>query len=270
MAANASVAAVRQGAEFAYRGRIGDDAPGEQVVACLAAKGVCANAVRRIAGARSPRNAALVDDVGERLICAYNVLALDDGPSRLPLASLAICDAVLADVRRPRGAALIFEPARVARVCPPCSMPTSLRSPRCAASPRDATMRCSRNRVSPRRTAPRTRARPAPHAAAGSRSSRRDARCRWVSLARRRGRAARAGTARCHRRHPCRQLPSAPHRREARSPRRCAKGSRSPKRAWRPDRALSPPARAAASNPVARAADRALRAHAATNRARSS
>jgi sulfofructose kinase len=116
MAANASVAAARLGAEVAYWGRVGDDAPGEQIVAWLTAEGVCTDAVRRIAGARSPRTAVLVDDAGERLICTYNDLALDDEPSWLPVTSLAACDALLADVRWPRGAALVFEAARAARV----------------------------------------------------------------------------------------------------------------------------------------------------------
>jgi len=67
---------------------------------------VRSHAVRRIAGARSPRTAVLIDDQGERLICTYNDPALDDDPSWLPVRSLAGCGAVLADVRWRAGAAL--------------------------------------------------------------------------------------------------------------------------------------------------------------------
>jgi sulfofructose kinase len=116
MAANASAAAARLGAEVEYWGRVGDDASGERIVAWLDAEGVRTSGVRRIAGARSPRTAVLVDDRGERLICTYNDPALDDDPSWLPVASLVGCGAVLADVRWPTGAALVFEAAHAARV----------------------------------------------------------------------------------------------------------------------------------------------------------
>ena len=116
MAANASVAAARLGAQVDYWGRVGADADGEQTVAWLQAEGVGTQGVRRIAGARSPRTAVLLDERGERLICTYDDPALDTDPSWLPVAALAGCGAMLADVRWRDGAARAFEAARVARV----------------------------------------------------------------------------------------------------------------------------------------------------------
>ena len=112
MASNASVAAARLGAQVEYWGRIGDDASGAQIVAWLDAEGVKTDNVRRVAGARSPRTAVLVDDSGERLICGYNDPALDDEPSWLPVDSLAGCGALLADVRWRAGAARALDAAR--------------------------------------------------------------------------------------------------------------------------------------------------------------
>jgi sulfofructose kinase len=116
MAANASVAAARLGAEVEYWGRVGDDGLGGQIVAWLDAEGVRTHNIRRIAGARSPRTAVLVDDFGERLICGYNDPALDDDPSWLPVAALAGCGALLADVRWRAGAAHALDAAREAHV----------------------------------------------------------------------------------------------------------------------------------------------------------
>ena len=64
LAANASVAAARLGGIVHYWGRVGDDALGERIVALLEAEGVQTAVVRRIAGARSPCTAVLVDDRG--------------------------------------------------------------------------------------------------------------------------------------------------------------------------------------------------------------
>jgi len=116
MAANASVAASRLGAQVEYWGRIGDDASGRQITDWLEAEAVRTRGVRRIANARSPRTAVLIDDQGERLICTYNDPALDDDPSWLPLHSVEHCDAILADVRWRAGAALALDAARAAHV----------------------------------------------------------------------------------------------------------------------------------------------------------
>ena len=111
MAANASVAVARLGGDAHYWGRVGADALGDRILAELAVDGVDVGAVRRIAGCISPSAAILVDDQGERLVCAYNDPALDADPSWLPLDALAHCQAVLADVRWPEGAAAVFAAA---------------------------------------------------------------------------------------------------------------------------------------------------------------
>ena len=111
MAANASVAVARLGGLVRYWGRVGDDALGDRILAELAHEGVDVDSVRRIEGCVSPSAAILVDDQGERLVCAYNDPALDPDPGWLPLESLAQCDGVLADVRWPEGALALFEAA---------------------------------------------------------------------------------------------------------------------------------------------------------------
>jgi sulfofructose kinase len=111
MAANASVAVARLGGDACYWGRIGDDALGTRILDQLAAEGVDIGSVRRIPGCVSPSAAILVDDCGERLVCAYNDPKLDPDPSWLPLQQLAHCHAVLADVRWPEGAAAVFDAA---------------------------------------------------------------------------------------------------------------------------------------------------------------
>ena len=111
MAANASVAVARLGGDACYWGRVGADALGDRILAELAGDGVNVAGVRRIAGCISPSAAILVDDHGERLVCAYNDPALDTDPSWLPLETLAHCQAVLADVRWPEGSAAVFDAA---------------------------------------------------------------------------------------------------------------------------------------------------------------
>ena len=76
------------------------------------AEGVDVTSVRRIPGCVSPSAAILIDDHGERLVCAYNDPRLDPDPSWLPLEKLAACHAVLADVRWPAGAAAVFDAAK--------------------------------------------------------------------------------------------------------------------------------------------------------------
>ncbi len=111
MAANASVAVARLGGDACYWGRVGDDALGARILDELAGEGVDIRSVRRIAGCISPSAAILIDDHGERLVCAYNDPKLDREPSWLPLDQLAQCQAVLADVRWPEGAAAVLDAA---------------------------------------------------------------------------------------------------------------------------------------------------------------
>ena len=116
MAANASVAARRLGAEVHYCGRLGTDPTGERILAQLIAEGVGVDLVRRIDHCQSPIAAILVGGDGERLICIYNDPALDADPAWLPLQSLQTFDAVLADVRWPEGARCILDAARASAV----------------------------------------------------------------------------------------------------------------------------------------------------------
>jgi sulfofructose kinase len=116
MAANASVASARLGAEVHYWGRLGNDPLGERILKQLAAEGVDVGNVKRIPGCASPSAAILVAADGERLVCAYNDPALDRDPSWLPLPEVASFDAVLADVRWPEGAAAVLDAAARARL----------------------------------------------------------------------------------------------------------------------------------------------------------
>jgi sulfofructose kinase len=116
MAANASFAARRLGAEVEYWGRVGDDFVGERIVSELAAADIGVATVRRVSGCKSPTAAILVADDGERLICIYNDPALDTDASWLPLLAVPRFDAVLTDVRWPQGAARVLDSARAARV----------------------------------------------------------------------------------------------------------------------------------------------------------
>ena len=114
MAANASVAVARLGGQVSYWGRTGDDALGDRILAELAADGVDVSGVRRVPGCISPSAAILIDDRGERLVCAYNDPRLDADPAWLPRDRVATFDAALVDVRWPQGAAVVLDAARAA------------------------------------------------------------------------------------------------------------------------------------------------------------
>ena len=114
MAANASVAVARLGGHAHYWGRVGDDPLGTRILDQLSAEGVDVTGVRRIAGCASPSAAILVDDHGERLVCAYNDPRLDPDPTWLPTGQIPAFAAVLADVRWPEGAAVVLDGARAA------------------------------------------------------------------------------------------------------------------------------------------------------------
>jgi sulfofructose kinase len=116
MAANASVAVARLGGQAHYWGRVGDDALGTRILDQLVAEGIDVSSARRIPGCASPSAAILVDDRGERLVCAYNDPKLDPDPSWLPLARIAEFQAVLGDVRWPQGTAAVFDAAARQRI----------------------------------------------------------------------------------------------------------------------------------------------------------
>ena len=97
MAANASVAASRLGAQVSYCGRVGNDAAGARILAQLAAERVDVSMVRRVDRCQSPIATILVDRHGERLICIYNDPALDAGSI---VAARAIDPQILRRTRR--------------------------------------------------------------------------------------------------------------------------------------------------------------------------
>ena len=115
MAANASVAAARLGAEAHYWGRVGGDPIGSSIVEQLDAENVRTSTVRHLHGSRSSTTAILVDDNGERLICVYND-AFDPDAAWLPTEAVRGFDVVLADVRWPEGSGAVMTAARAARV----------------------------------------------------------------------------------------------------------------------------------------------------------
>jgi sugar/nucleoside kinase (ribokinase family) len=111
MAANASVAMARLGAEVHYWGRIGDDRAGSQILRQLIDEGVGVATIRRMKGCASPTAAILVDPAGERLICVHNDQSFDADPSWLPLDSIARVDVVLTDVRWPEASRVTMRAA---------------------------------------------------------------------------------------------------------------------------------------------------------------
>lgn len=111
MAANASVAIARLGGRASYWGRVGNDEIGARILNQLATEGVDVSNVRRLPGCVSPSAAILVDDAGERLVCAYNDPRLDADPAWLPVGRVVEFDAALADVRWPAGAAAVLDAA---------------------------------------------------------------------------------------------------------------------------------------------------------------
>jgi sulfofructose kinase len=114
MAANAAVAVARLGGEAEYWGRVADDTLGRRILEELRDEGVVVASARRVPGCRSPATSILVADDGERLICSFADPSLDADPSWLPLERVSSYDAVLADVRWPRGSAQLLDAARSA------------------------------------------------------------------------------------------------------------------------------------------------------------
>lgn len=111
MAANAAVTVARLGAAAQLWARVGSDAAGAEILRGLASEGVDVTTVRRVANARSPTAAILVDRAGERLICAHQPAELDRDASWLPLRELTRFNAVLADVRWDEGALAVLDAA---------------------------------------------------------------------------------------------------------------------------------------------------------------
>ena len=116
MAANASVAAARLGADVAFCSRVGEDLAGEAICTELAREGVDVSQVRRFAGGQSSTSAVIVDGSGERLLVNHRGAGLSDDASWLDVSGVSQARAVLADVRWPQGALKLFRAARDAYV----------------------------------------------------------------------------------------------------------------------------------------------------------
>lgn len=116
MASSAAAAAARLGGSSLLFARVGDDAIGEKIIEDLTAAGVDCTYVRRVAEARSPLCAVLVDAAGERLVVPFYDPKLDRSTDWLPLEKVTEADAVLVDVRWPEGARKVLEAARDAGV----------------------------------------------------------------------------------------------------------------------------------------------------------
>ena len=116
MAANASVAAAKLGAQVEFWGRAGEDSAGRSMREGLAALGVDVSQFRLFEGARSSVSGIVVDVHGERAIANFRGANLPGDPAWLPRAAIAKADAVLADSRWPEGALTVFKAARTHRL----------------------------------------------------------------------------------------------------------------------------------------------------------
>ncbi|MES2099172.1 MAG: sugar kinase [Pseudomonadota bacterium] len=116
MAANASVAAAKLGAQVQFWGRAGQDSAGRSMHQGLAALGVDVSQFRLFDGARSSVSGIIVDANGERAIVNFRGADLPDDPAWLPLDAVAQADAVLADPRWPEGALALFQTAQAHQV----------------------------------------------------------------------------------------------------------------------------------------------------------
>ena len=112
LAGNAAVAVARLGGDAVFWGRVGADDNGAALAARLAEEGVDARALRRMAGARTPVSAVLVDRTGERVTVAYRGEGLATDPAWLPLDALAGASALLTDPRWPEAAEAALAAAR--------------------------------------------------------------------------------------------------------------------------------------------------------------
>ncbi len=104
VAANAAVTVARLGGTASFHGPVGDDETGDRILLDLAAAGVEVADAPRAAGQASPLSAVLVDGAGERLIVNHAGADLFTEATLNDTTALAEADAVLTDMRWPRGA----------------------------------------------------------------------------------------------------------------------------------------------------------------------
>jgi len=115
MAANASIAAVRLGAEVRLHGAIGDDEAGDFLVHRLEKCGVQCHYLQRVPDAGSSISAVVIDAHGERQIYNSRGEALLRA-APLDVAGLAGCDVLMVDPRWMAGALAALQWARGAGV----------------------------------------------------------------------------------------------------------------------------------------------------------
>lgn len=111
MAANASIAAVRLGAQVSLHGAVGDDEAGQFLLRRLAACGVDCEHLQSIAGAASSVSAVVIDARGERQIFNHRGDALSRA-APLAVTQLPGCDVLMADPRWMAGALAALQWAR--------------------------------------------------------------------------------------------------------------------------------------------------------------
>ena len=111
MAATASVAIARLGAQATFWGRGGADVAGEEMRAALSAEGVDVADFRLFSNGRSSVSGIIVDGAGERQIVNFRGSFPDDA-DWLPTGEVAKASAVLADPRWLDGAMVLFKAAR--------------------------------------------------------------------------------------------------------------------------------------------------------------
>ena len=110
MAAAQAASIVRLGGAAALWASAGIDMVGDRLAGDIAAAGVDAKHIRRVAGARSGFSTILMDGAGERIIVPHYDAALGAPPETIP--DFAGFAAVLCDVRWPAAAALALFAAR--------------------------------------------------------------------------------------------------------------------------------------------------------------
>ena len=111
MAANAAVTVARLGGAISFWGRGGDDAPGREMRAALAAEGIDVANFRLFADGRSSVSGIIVDKSGERQIVNFRG-SFPEAADWLPLGDVARASAALADPRWVDGAVALFGKAR--------------------------------------------------------------------------------------------------------------------------------------------------------------
>ncbi len=113
VAANAAVAVAALGCDARFVGCVGGDPTGQRIVDGMEASRVDARRVRRVPRAASPLSFVLVDSSGERLIVNHSDPLLFEVGSPPSGDELAGSDAVLVDMRWPKGAIAALSAARL-------------------------------------------------------------------------------------------------------------------------------------------------------------